>query len=253
MGAADHRIDIDGVSVSPHHFIGGKRIASASSFEVRSPLDWDLKLADVSSGDAQTAQLAVSAAVDGFAIWSRMSPQERAKIMHNLADLIDKNAKDIARIECLDMAMPQESLELRLIPRGALNFRNYADLVSEHQERSWSSKGTANRVIRDPAGPESQCIDAIYHGFSDKRNFDAAEMTIRQADALADLIQALGYSWAHVEGESMGGEIVWTFGVRHPEMCGKLIMNTGGPWYTPKRTDFVENPGGGGTLASKPV
>ncbi len=92
-------------------------------------------------------------------------------------------------------------------------------------------------------------IDAIYHGFSDKRNFDAPEMTIRQADALADLVEALGYSWAHVEGESMGGEIVWTFGVRHPEMCGKLIMNTGGPWYTPKRTDFVENPGGGGTLA----
>jgi betaine-aldehyde dehydrogenase/5-carboxymethyl-2-hydroxymuconic-semialdehyde dehydrogenase len=82
-----------------------------------------------------------------------MCPQERAGIMHRLADLIDENAQDIAKIECLDMAMPQESLELRLIPRGALNFRNYADLVSEHQERSWNSKGTANRVIRDPAGP----------------------------------------------------------------------------------------------------
>ena len=92
-------------------------------------------------------------------------------------------------------------------------------------------------------------IDALYHGFSDKRNFDGPEMTIRQADALADLVKALGYSWAHVEGESMGGEIVWTFGVRHPEMCGKLIMNTGGPWYKPNRTDFIENPGGGGTLA----
>ena len=92
-------------------------------------------------------------------------------------------------------------------------------------------------------------IDALYHGFSDKANFDGPEMTIRQADGLADLIKALGYSWAHVEGESMGGEIVWTLGVRHPEMCGKLIMNTGGPWYKPKRTDFVQNPGGGSTLA----
>ena len=92
-------------------------------------------------------------------------------------------------------------------------------------------------------------IDALYHGFSDKANFDFAEMGKRQADGLADLIEALGYKWAHVEGESMGGNIVWEFGKRHPKMAGKLIMNTGGPWFTPKRTDFVENPGGGNTLA----
>jgi acyl-CoA reductase-like NAD-dependent aldehyde dehydrogenase len=153
MSEAGNRVDIDGVSVSPHHFINGERVASERTFEVRSPMDWDNKLADISRGDESTAALAVSAAVDGFNSWSGMSQQQRVDIMFKLADLIDTNAKDIAKIECLDMAMLQESLELRLIPRGALNFRNYAELVAEHQERSWSSKGTANRVIRDPAGP----------------------------------------------------------------------------------------------------
>ena len=153
MKESSARIDIDGISVSPHHFIGGKRIASDSSFEVRSPLDWNMKLADVSRGDDATASLAVSAAVEGYRKWSALEQGERIKILHNLADLIDANAEAIAKIECLDMAMLHESLRLRLIPRGALNFRNYADMVAEHEERLWSSKGTTNRIIRHSAGP----------------------------------------------------------------------------------------------------
>ncbi len=152
MKESDARISIDGVSVSPHHFIGGKRVASDSSFEVRSPLDWDMKLADVSRGDDTTAELAVSAAVEGYRQWSALAQSERNNILFKLADLIDENAVAIAKIECLDMAMLHESLRLRLVPRGALNFRNYAEMVAEHEERNWSSKGTANRIIRHSAG-----------------------------------------------------------------------------------------------------
>ena len=153
MNSADNRVDIDSVSVSPHHFINGQRVSSKDSFETRCPMDWDWKLADISRGDAETADLAVSAAVEGFRAWSAMAPAARNAVLYKLADLIDANAEAIAKIECLDMAMLEESLKLRLVPRGALNFRNYADIVNESVERDWSSKGTRNRVIRDPAGP----------------------------------------------------------------------------------------------------
>jgi len=153
MRICDDRVDIGGVSVSPHHFIGGERHASDESFEVRSPLDWKWKLADVSAGDAETAAFALDAAVEGFQAWSALTASERAAIMHRMADLIEARANEIATVECLDMAMLLESLELRLIPRGALNFRAYADMVVEYEERAWSSKGTANRVMRMPAGP----------------------------------------------------------------------------------------------------
>ena len=147
------RVDIESISVSPNHFIGGRRIASEQTFEVRSPLDWDMKLADVSRADATTADLAVSAAVDGHNEWSQLTLAQRTDILFKLADLIDANAPSIATIECLDMAMLLESLKLRLVPRGALNFRNYAQMVADHQERQWSSKGTRNRIIRHAAGP----------------------------------------------------------------------------------------------------
>ena len=148
-----NRIDVDGVSISPHHYIGGQRVASPHTFEDRSPLDWSHKLADIARGDNTAADLAVSAAAKAFLDWSELGANGRAQYMNRLAELIDQKVADIARIECLDMAMLQESLELRVIPRGARNFRAYAELALSHKERVWSSNNTDNRILRMPAGP----------------------------------------------------------------------------------------------------
>jgi len=147
------RSEVSDVAVSPDHFIGGKRVGSAQTFEVRSPLDWDWKLADVARGDALTADLAVTAAVDAFPGWSALTPKQRADHLHRLADLVDDNIDDLATVECADMAMLLESLQARVIHRGAENFRNYADLAAGYEGRHWSSKGTENFVERMPAGP----------------------------------------------------------------------------------------------------
>ncbi|MEA1903548.1 MAG: aldehyde dehydrogenase [Actinomycetota bacterium] len=147
------RTEVSDVAISPDHYIGGKRVSSDNRFEVRSPLDWEWKLADVARGDALTADLAVSAAVDGFGVWGRLTAEERAEYLHRLADLIDRNIAELSIVECADMAMLLESLEARVIHRGAENFRNYADLAAEYVGRSWTSKGTDNQVQRMPAGP----------------------------------------------------------------------------------------------------
>lgn len=147
------RFEISNTAVSPDHYIGGTRVPSKSTFEVRSPLDWEWKLADVARGDALTADAAVSAAVKAFPEWSSLPPLERAGHLHRLADLIDDDIEMVAMIECVDMAMLLESLQARVIHRGAENLRNYADLAVAYQERTWSSKGTDNRVLRMPAGP----------------------------------------------------------------------------------------------------
>ncbi|MCI0678641.1 MAG: aldehyde dehydrogenase [Actinobacteria bacterium] len=147
------RVEISSVAVSPDHFIGGKRVPSDRTFESRSPLDWDWKLADIARGDALTADAAVVAAVSAFPDWAARSPQDRGAVLHRLADLIDDNIADLAMVECVDMGMLLDSLEKRGIHRGADNFRNYADLAGKYEGRSWSSKGTDNRVQRMPAGP----------------------------------------------------------------------------------------------------
>ncbi len=148
-----NRVEISEYAVSPDHYIGGHRVSSDATFETHSPLDWDWKLADVARGNSMTADAAVGAAVKAFPDWARLEPKERGAYLHKLADLIDDNIPMLAQIECVDMAMLLESLEARVIHRGAENFRNYADLAADHQERRWSSKGTDNVVQRMPAGP----------------------------------------------------------------------------------------------------
>lgn len=147
------RVEVGGVAVGTDHYIGGERVVSPFTFEDRSPLDWSVKLADVSRGDDEIAHMAITAAVDAFPAWAALGAAGRAEIMHRLADLIDANIPSLAAVECLDMAMLEESLRLRVLARGARNFRAYADLAKDHEERVWSSNGTANRVMRMPAGP----------------------------------------------------------------------------------------------------
>ncbi len=146
------RVEVAGVPVSPDHYIGGERIASGERFLDLSPID-ERPLAEVARGGRREARLAVEAARAAFPAWAALGPEGRAPYLHRLADLIDAHVEQLAAVECADMAMLLRSLRARVIARGARNFRAYADLAVAHEERAWSSNGTANRVVRRPSGP----------------------------------------------------------------------------------------------------
>jgi len=233
------RFDVGGVSVSGDHYIGGKRVGSNDRFESRSPLDWNLVLSEVARGDAATADAAVAAATQAFPAWAALSAGERAACMHRLADLIDARKDDVATVECLDMAMLLESLRLRVVPRGAENFRNYADLAKAHEERVWSSKGTANRVIRMPAGPAViitpwnapfmlstwKCAPALAAG--NTVILKPAEWSPLSASLLADLIDEAGlppgvFNIVQGFGAELGASLVADPRVRRISFTGSV-------------------------------
>jgi acyl-CoA reductase-like NAD-dependent aldehyde dehydrogenase len=143
---------VAGVEVCTDHFIGGERVASERRFPDISPIDQSL-LAEVAQADAGDVDRAVHAAHRAFPAWAALGAAGRAQHLHRLADLIEANVAPLAAVECADMAMLLRSLRARVIARGALNFRNYADLAVAYEERDWHSKGTWNRVQRMPAGP----------------------------------------------------------------------------------------------------
>ena len=146
-------VEVGGVEVSVDHLIGGERVASAGTFECRSPLDWERKLADVARGDAAIAEQAVDAAAEGFNAWSALPVGERAAALRRLADLIEARNDDIAVVETLDMGFLHRSMRERLVARGALNFRFYADMAEAHADPRWPARGTTHTVQRMPAGP----------------------------------------------------------------------------------------------------
>lgn len=150
---SEERVNVGGIDVATGHFINNERVSSATTFEDRSPLEWSLKLADVSRGTSLEADLAISAARDAFPDWSARHVKERGHYLRRLADLIEDNVERLAIVECLDMAMLETSLRERVIARGARNFRAYADLAERYEPRRWASNGTHNTVLRMPAGP----------------------------------------------------------------------------------------------------
>ncbi len=231
------RAEISDVAVSPDHFIGGKRVSTDATFEVRSPLDWEWKLAAMGRGDALTADAAVTAAIEAFPRWAGFSPAQRGEYLHRLADLIDDNIEELAIVECVDMAMLLESLRARVIHRGAENFRNYADLAARYEERRWSSKGTANRVERMPAGPAViitpwnapwilstwKIAPALAAG--NPVILKPAEWAPLSASLLADLAQEAGFppgvlNIVHGIGEEVGAALVADRRVRRISFTG---------------------------------
>ncbi len=145
---------IGGFDVPVDHFIGGEWVGSPNTFESRSPLDWDAgPIADVARGDAAAADAAMAAATEGFKTWGAYSPAERSEVLHRLADLIEANNEEIATVETLDMAFMYASMRDRLVARGAANFRLYADLIVQREERHWDAKNMDNTVQHMPAGP----------------------------------------------------------------------------------------------------
>lgn len=231
------RFDVEGVSISPDHYINGIRIASKATFEDRSPLDWDRVLGRIARGDAETADAAVSAAHAAFPAWAALSCESRGDYLHRLAELIDERVEDIAKIECLDMAMLEESLRLRVIPRGARNFRAYADLAVAYQARTWASNGTDNRVLRMPAGPAViitpwnapfmlstwKCAPALAAG--NTVILKPAEWSPLTASILADLIDEAGFppgvfNIVQGIGEEVGAPLVADARVRRVSFTG---------------------------------
>ena len=150
--ATGHRVDVAGVSVSTDHFVAGERVSSDTRFDDISPIDQRV-LGEIARASAGDVDQAVRAAHDAFPAWAALGPTGRAPYLHRLADLIDANVDRLAAVECEDMAMLLRSLKARVIPRGARNYRAYADLAVAYEERDWRSNGTWNRVQRMPSGP----------------------------------------------------------------------------------------------------
>ncbi len=94
LEAIEGRCFIDGELVEP---------ASGATFETRNPADGSV-LARVASGGAAEIDAAVAAARRAFRSkeWRRTGPMERAGYLWRLADLLERDAEELALLESLD-------------------------------------------------------------------------------------------------------------------------------------------------------
>lgn len=109
--------------------IGGQRVESVSgrTFETINPATGEV-LAQVARGEAADVGLAVDAARRAFEDrkWQNMSAMDRTGLLLRLADLIEREAADLAVLECLDNGKPAHLTRLVEVEGSIKTFRYFA-------------------------------------------------------------------------------------------------------------------------------
>ncbi|MFF5183148.1 aldehyde dehydrogenase [Streptomyces sp. NPDC000345] len=146
------KIIVAGVPVDTRHWIGGERVASADTFTDVSPIDGSV-LGEIARGTATEAAAAVAAARAAFPAWAATSRAERARVLHAVADGVEKRLEDLAQVETADNGALLRSHRRGVMPRVAHNFRFFADWLLKLDHEDFETRGHTNHVSWDPAGP----------------------------------------------------------------------------------------------------
>jgi 5-carboxymethyl-2-hydroxymuconic-semialdehyde dehydrogenase len=142
---------VEDVSVDTRHWIGGQRVASATTFDDISPID-ETVIAKVHAGGQQEVDAAVAAARAAFPAWAALSRPERAELLRAVADGVDKRAEDLSRVETRDNGSLLRSHRRGVIPRVGMNFRYFADYLHKLEHPDEEIRGHRERFTYHPAG-----------------------------------------------------------------------------------------------------
>ncbi|MEP6719863.1 MAG: aldehyde dehydrogenase [Variovorax sp.] len=144
-------LDVSGIAVSPDHFINGRRVAGAQTFELHSPIDQRL-LGRVSQGSPDDCEAAIVAARNAFPAWSSLTAAERKPYLDRFADEIGKRADAFCLLESNDAGVLLSRMRHGVVPRAMLNIRWFAEHALTLQEQPIDTEQARHIVRHDPAG-----------------------------------------------------------------------------------------------------
>jgi aminomuconate-semialdehyde/2-hydroxymuconate-6-semialdehyde dehydrogenase len=227
-----------GVSIlkSLANFIDGRFVPADRTFEKRSPVDGRLiaRVAEAGREEVDAAVRAARAALDGE--WGRMDLAKRTALLHAVADGIERRFDEFLEAEVADTGKPVSLARHLDIPRGAANFRVFADTVKNVATEAFQMPtpdggGALNYAIRVPKGvvavicpwnlplllmtwkvaPALACANAVV--------VKPSEETPGTATLLGEVMNAVGvpkgvYNVVHGFGPDSAGEYL----SRHPDV-----------------------------------
>jgi aminomuconate-semialdehyde/2-hydroxymuconate-6-semialdehyde dehydrogenase len=220
------------------NFINGQYQAGVDGkfFDKRSPVDNQL-VARVAEGGAEDVHRAVEAAQAALhGEWGALSVEQRVCLLHALAAEIDRRADDFAAAEMADTGQPEHVMKHVFIPRGAANFRIFADIIKNVASEAFQmatpdGRGALSYSLRVPkgvvgvicpwnapfmlmtwkVGPALACGNTVI--------VKPSEETPQTAALLGEVMNAVGipkgvYNVVHGFGPGSAGEFI----TRHPRV-----------------------------------
>jgi aminomuconate-semialdehyde/2-hydroxymuconate-6-semialdehyde dehydrogenase len=141
------------------NFIGGEYTTglSGKTFEKRSPLDNSViaRVTEAGRDEVDAAVCAARAALHGE--WGGLTLEQRVDLLYGVADEITRRFEDFVAAEMADTGQPSHVMRHVFIPRGAANFKVFADVVKNVPTESFQmstpdGRGALNYAIRAPKG-----------------------------------------------------------------------------------------------------
>jgi len=139
------------------HFINGEFVSSERTFPKFSPLNNKQigVIHEASEDQVDAAVKAAKAAVKGP--WGRMTVEQRVEKLYAVADEITRRFDEFVKAEMEDTGQTLHVMEHVFIPRGAANFKIFADVIKNvpteaFQMETPDGRGAMNSAIRLPKG-----------------------------------------------------------------------------------------------------
>ena len=243
------------------NYVGGRWVESARRFRDLNPVDGSVA-AEVHEADAALVDAAVKSGREAVAsAWGRSTVAERAALLHRIADEIDRRRDDFLAAEIADTGKPHAMASTIDIPRGAANFRVFADLIKTAPLESFRTElpngnQALNYAVRKPLGvvgvispwnlplllltwkvaPAMACGNAVVA--------KPSEETPGTATLLAEVMETVAvpagaFNLVHGFGPGSAGEFI----TRHPDIdaitftgesrTGSAIMQAAAPGVKP--------------------
>lgn len=218
------------------NFVSGEFVDSGRRFTKRSPVTGE-PVFEVVEASESTVDDAVSAARSALrGRWGRLGERERAEVLRRVADELERRFDDLVTAEVADTGKAISQARTLDIPRGAANFRAFAEIAATAPAESFTTVtptgGHAlNYAIRKPVGvvavivpwnlplllltwkvaPALACGNAVV--------VKPSEETPASATLLAEVMAAAGvpagvFNVVHGYGPGSAGEFL----TRHPDV-----------------------------------
>ncbi|PKO56800.1 MAG: 2-hydroxymuconic semialdehyde dehydrogenase [Betaproteobacteria bacterium HGW-Betaproteobacteria-21] len=141
------------------NFIAGEFVGAASGrrFDKRSPLD-NRVIASISEAGMPEVDAAVAAARAALrGEWGGLTTEQRVDLLYGVADGITRRFEDFVEAEMADTGQPSHVMRHVFIPRGAANFKVFADVIKNVPTEAFQmdtpdGRGALNYALRMPKG-----------------------------------------------------------------------------------------------------
>ena len=141
------------------NFINGEFVIGSANkfFDKRSPVNNQViaQIAEASQADVDAAVKAAHTALNGE--WGKMTVDQRVEMLYAVANEITRRFEDFVAAEMADTGQPNHVMRHVFIPRGAANFKVFADVVKNVPTESFTmatpdGRGAVNYAVRNPKG-----------------------------------------------------------------------------------------------------